>query len=90
MYSVVYYFLVKFKKSGCDTDIYSKGIYLLGIGFRMTLEPTPSEDLRIPMLAIAARQGNKAEGEPIISWSASVEFTFRGLGGRLGALISPR
>jgi hypothetical protein len=56
----------------------------------MTLELTPSEDLRIPMLAIAASRGNKAVGEPIISWSASDEFTFRGLGGRLGALISPR
>jgi len=31
MYSAVYYFLVKFNESGCDTDIYSKGIYLIGI-----------------------------------------------------------
>ena len=48
----------------------------------MTLELTPSEDLRILKLAIAARRGNKAEGEPIISWSATDESTFRGLGGR--------
>jgi hypothetical protein len=48
----------------------------------MTVELTLSEDLRIPTLAIAARRGSKAEGEPIISWSATDESTFRGLGGR--------
>ena len=82
MYSLVYYSLVNIWGPGHNLNIYSKGIYPLGIGLGMTLELTPSEDLRIPTVAIAARRGNKAGEEPIISWSASDEFTFRGLGGR--------